>query len=119
MPNGHDPRGSVQGRAVVVPFAQFGRPGVQANTHKQRVRVHRGSAHRQLGSDGTRDCVAGTGEDGVDTVSGRLDHVALIVRDGVSEDLVVVRQRPRHPVGVPLPVLRRPLDVREEKGDRP
>ena len=110
MPGRHHPSGAVQRRAEVVAALRFDLAGRQ--THPD------GQGQPALGVDGGVDRCLRTLERGAHAVSGVLEDLAPVSLDGGPEHVIVGRQRRPHAVGIGFPPARRPLDVREEEGDR-
>ena len=116
----HDPRGPVDRRAVIVTVAQLRSSGVDSHPHLQRTRL-RPLLAREDALRGRRraDRVVSGREHGVEPVAGRLHDVPVTPPDGLAENLVVARERRLHGPRVLLPQTRRPVEIREEKRDRP
>ena len=117
---GHQPRGSVHGRPVIVAVAQLGLPGEQAHADAQLADLTPlGSLELELRVERGVERVTGAREDRVHAVARRLHDIALMQRDGITQDRVVTRERVVHRVGMLFPEPRRTFEVGEEEGDGP
>ena len=80
--DGHEPGGTVERRAEVVPVALFGLPGVDPDPHRDgRPLRPQLDGQGALSGDGGRDGVAGTGELGGQTVAAGGEHVPAVAVD--------------------------------------
>ena len=119
MRGGHQARGAVHHRAVVVATPVLRIAGVQTHAHTQRSRrAPRLGLQRQLPGHCRVDGVRRGGKGGVHAVAGGLDDVAVVFEHRALQDLVVPGERVLHRLGMVLPQTSRPLEIREEEGDR-
>jgi hypothetical protein len=115
----HDPRGPVQGRAVVVPVALGSLACMQPHPDTKRsgltpLRRREAVLSFQAGAG----AVGSGGEDRHQSVARTLHHLPVRGLDGFSQDGVVAFESVLHPPVMLLPKPRAALDVREQEGER-
>ena len=111
MPGGHHPCCSVEHRAGVITSTQFGLTGRKSHPYRQLerpLRVHR-RIHRRLRGV----------ERSAHTITGVLEHKALVRLDRRTQNLVMGGQCCPHCVGIRLPPAGRTLHVGKQKGHHP
>ena len=119
MAGGADARGTMDADPDVSSSGRPGVAGVDPHPHSQLPALRPAlGRERPLPVQGGRDSVARRGERDEERVALSVDLVAAVTREGIAQEAAVGRER----IAVALPELvekrRRPLDVREEKGDR-
>jgi hypothetical protein len=98
VPDVADPGCVMEGEPGRPARAHVDGPGVHGHAHPPRSVGPRLGVQRSLGGDGRSRCGQRRREDGGDAVSLGADHLATLIGDGLTQELVVTRQR----VGVPI-----------------
>ena len=116
VPDREDPGVAIERLAEEVALARLGRPRVDRHPDPERSgRAPPLVAQRALGGQRGVDGIRGLIEDREHPIAHRLDHRPARVRDRVTEEPVVDRERRAHRLGLLLPQPRAALDVGQEE----
>jgi hypothetical protein len=116
MGSGHKPRGTVNGRAIVIAFPLLRLTLMQAHTHPQRTSFRPiFSEQALLGVDTGSYAIYRIGKYGMKAITGGLDHLASGCCHGRTQQFIVARQGGLHRCGKLLPETRAAFQIGEEK----
>jgi hypothetical protein len=103
----------------IVTVTELGNAGNQSHSDLQRFDVNpRFGLKRVLGGHGGRHCISRRGERSAESVSGGLEHVSGVSREGIANQDIVARQCRAHGHLVAFPETSAAFDIREQKRDR-
>ena len=115
----HDPRRPVHRGPKEVPAARLHLAGVDPHPHPDRAPVRPRLREQPVLSGGRgRHGADWNGEDGHESIAGRLDDLAARFGDRGPDDRLVPFEGRPHRLGVRLPQAGAALDVREQEGQR-